>query len=556
MCCGVLQCVAVCCSVLQCCSVLNWVAMCCSVLQCVEVCCSVLRCVAVCCSVLQWVAVSCSVLQCVAVCCLRVAIRTWTSKTMIGSTSWRTVLSLFCLHLSLFVSLKVSFLCLKSLLYAYRTHSHVCHYSLAHVSWLMPMCDMTHACVWHDSLPHTHPPDIFTCEIWLIHMWDMTHSYVWHDSFIYVTWLIHMRDMTHSYVWQASFIFVTCLIHICDMTHSYVWLDSLVCVTWLIHMCDMTHSYVWLDSFICVTCLIHMCDMTHSYVWRTHSYVWHDSITSVTWLMHMCDMTHSYVWHDSCICVTWLIHSIHSTKLPSVWHGLFTQHTQYTAQSCPHQIGERRRHRWNARKRVGRERVGREIQRFWWVWRWWWGVVCCSVLQCVALWCSVVQCGAVWCSVVQCDAVWGALCCNMVKHAVAVKNTTLRMSRMTRMRFRVFCSVLQYVVAVSCCSEEYNASDESDDEDEVSVFCSVLQCVAACCSELLQWVIAVQIATLQMSLLTIMSQNVFQCVAVCCSVLQCVAFIKRCCANMKADVVCEYEGRRQQGIQCYMYVWV
>jgi len=112
--------------------------------------------------------------------------------------------------------------------------------------------------------------------------------------------------------------------------------------------------------------------------------------------------------------------------------------------------------------------------------------VCCSVLQCVALWCSVVQCGAVWCSVVQCDAVWGALCCNMVKHAVAVKNTTLRMSRMTRMRFRVFCSVLQYVVAVSCCSEEYNASDESDDEDEVSVFCSVLQCVAACCSELLQ----------------------------------------------------------------------
>ena len=27
--------------------------------------------------------------------------------------------------------------------------------------------------------------------------------------------------------------------------------------------------------------------------------------------------------------------------------------------------------------------------------------VCCSVVQCVAVWCSVVQCGAVCCSVVQ-----------------------------------------------------------------------------------------------------------------------------------------------------------
>jgi len=30
--------------------------------------------------------------------------------------------------------------------------------------------------------------------------------------------------------------------------------------------------------------------------------------------------------------------------------------------------------------------------------------VCCSVVQCVAVWCSVLQCGAVWCSVVQCVA--------------------------------------------------------------------------------------------------------------------------------------------------------
>ena len=32
--------------------------------------------------------------------------------------------------------------------------------------------------------------------------------------------------------------------------------------------------------------------------------------------------------------------------------------------------------------------------------------VCCSVLQCGAMWCSVVQCGAGWCRVVQCGAGW------------------------------------------------------------------------------------------------------------------------------------------------------
>jgi len=36
--------------------------------------------------------------------------------------------------------------------------------------------------------------------------------------------------------------------------------------------------------------------------------------------------------------------------------------------------------------------------------------VCCSVLQCVAMWCNVVQCCAVWCSVVQCVAV----CCSIL----------------------------------------------------------------------------------------------------------------------------------------------
>ena len=52
------------------------------------------------------------------------------------------------------------------------------------------------------------------------------------------------------------------------------------------------------------------------------------------------------------------------------------------------------------------------------------------------------------------------------------------------------CSVLQCVAV--CCSEE---SSESEQSRIVSVCCSVLQCVAVCCS-------------------------VLQCVAVCCSMSQ------------------------------------
>ena len=37
------------------------------------------------------------------------------------------------------------------------------------------------------------------------------------------------------------------------------------------------------------------------------------------------------------------------------------------------------------------------------------GIVCCSVLQCVAACCSVLQCVAVCCSVLQCVAV----CCSV-----------------------------------------------------------------------------------------------------------------------------------------------
>jgi len=66
--------------------------------------------------------------------------------------------------------------------------------------------------------------------------------------------------------------------------------------------------------------------------------------------------------------------------------------------------------------------------------------VCCSVLQCVAVYCSVLQCIAVYCSVLQCIAV-----CFSVLQCVAV-----------------CCRVLQ-------CT---------------ALCCSVLQCAAVCCSVL------------------------------------------------------------------------
>jgi len=79
-------------------------------------------------------------------------------------------------------------------------------------------------------------------------------------------------------------------------------------------------------------------------------------------------------------------------------------------------------------------------------------IVCCSVLQCVAVCCSVcsvLQCVAVCCSVLQCAAV----CCSVLQ-CVAV-----------------YCSVLQ-CVAMCCSMLQCGAAR-----------CNVLQCAAVCCSD-------------------------------------------------------------------------
>ena len=95
-------------------------------------------------------------------------------------------------------------------------------------------------------------------------------------------------------------------------------------------------------------------------------------------------------------------------------------------------------------------------------------ILCCSVLQCVAVRFSALQCVVVCCSVLQCVA--------------------------------VCCSVLQ-CVAVCCSALQKCSRGPSVSHSANQVMHSVLQCVAVCCS-------------------------VLQCVAVCCSVLQLVRICK------------------------------
>jgi len=116
-------------------------------------------------------------------------------------------------------------------------HLHPATYLRICVTWLIHMCDMTHAYVWRGS---------FVCEmkdtvhVTLMHMCDVTHSYVWHDSC--------MCDATQSYVrWKTL-----------SMSHSCIcvtWIVSCICVTWKVsffsHMNESYHTYC-----ICVTWIV------------------------------------------------------------------------------------------------------------------------------------------------------------------------------------------------------------------------------------------------------------------------------------------------------------
>jgi len=132
------------------------------------------------------------------------------------------------------------------------------------------------------------------------------------------------------------------------------------------------------------------------------------------------------------------------------------------------------------------------------------GVLRC-VMQHVAACSSVVQSGVVCCSVLRCVAVcaWAHVtvlfsCCKSVFPCfVGLRNPV----GMLELEGLWFCVTALLVV---CCS----------------VCCSVLQCVAVCCS-VLQYVAV--------------CRSLLQCVAVCCSVLQCVSVW---CGVLQCVAVC------------------
>jgi len=120
--------------------------------------------------------------------------------------------------------------------------------------------------------------------------------------------------------------------------------------------------------------------------------------------------------------------------------------------------------------------------------------VCCSMLQCVALWCSMLHFES--------------------------------LPRLVLCRGRVCCSVLQYIAV--CCSVLYYVAVARVFRDSsfavakcVAVCCSILQCVAVCCS----------MSQSQRLLRLILCRG-----RVCCSVLQCVAVSTYCFSMLQLKV--------------------
>ena len=165
--------------------------------------------------------------------------------------------------------------------------------------------------------------------------------------------------------------------------------------------------------------------------------MWHDVWNTLTWLMQWCAMTHSMMWQDS----------------STATHCNTLQHTathcnilQHTAIFC-NTLSDRNTFIANGRCRPF-------AQGNWGV------VVCCGVLQYVAVGCSGLQWVAVGCSGLQ----WAAVGCSMLKY-VAVCCWPFAQGNWGD---AVCCSLFKYVAV--CCRD--------------IVCCCMLQSVAVCCSVL------------------------------------------------------------------------
>jgi len=176
------------------------------------------------------------------------------------------------------------------------------------------------------------------------------------------------------------------------------------------------------------------------------------------------------------------------------------------------------------------------------------GAVWRSVMQCGAVWCIVLQCGAVWCRVVQCVAVWCSvlqLTFNLSPQLQGIKFYDKTAPRTNYLALHVWKSaippehsVVQRVVAI-CCSVLQGVSKlrcmcGNPPYLLNTAWCSVLlQCVVAVCCSVLQCVAVCEQVALYVREPTIPPENgVLQCVvAVWCSVLQCVSKLHCKCGN-------------------------
>ena len=141
---------------------------------------------------------------------------------------------------------------------------------------------MTHAWVMSHHISHKAVEADMRCMSHIMSAAFMNVTlWVRHDSChastcMCVTWLMHVCDMTHACVWHDSWMRVTWLMHACDMTHACVWHDSCMRVTWLMHACDINHTWLMQDDVMpCMTMMSGVKSHTSSF--------WHDYHRINTW---------------------------------------------------------------------------------------------------------------------------------------------------------------------------------------------------------------------------------------------------------------------------------
>jgi len=129
--------------------------------------------------------------------------------------------------------------------------------------WLIHMCVMAHGCV---------TKLIQTCDVtWLVDIWatKVGGKLRFYDWFQFVTRLIDMCDMTHACVWHDSWVRETWLVEMCDMTDSCIYERHTDDMMEVLEMFEHIHFYMdvvymWIYIYICIC----VCLYIHVHVQR------------------------------------------------------------------------------------------------------------------------------------------------------------------------------------------------------------------------------------------------------------------------------------------------